>query len=405
MGIGNYQRQNQYFNTNQIDKPLEEIYADLDSWTNEIFEQESERFGNVNFSVILPPLMYEGQFIKGLYVSESVDLLNKILPQLSDTFFSIADSLWCSYPWSNTADAYFTLYDNPDRETWFKKNYPQRANKILIPVSHSDFIHEYLIAPQPVVLKDIDVLCVSQLSPVNNLPIIAEALKIYKKKYNKLLKTIFIVEDDFDLNSLHKLSIEAQLEWQKIKNILVNPLDYIQIISQVDYYQERPVYYSRSKICLMGSLLDGKNNSIAEAMSCNTPVICFQAFNQYPRGQDQIFPQGSGLLSKFDPESLADTLHTAFDNLTTFKPRLNYLKYQGRKHFFNTCLDYFSDYSSRIPDYEKGEAYHNLWLDLALQHNYQISLHDFLYGRSPRSQIQGLVNIYKTINQWIKIQP
>ncbi len=405
MGLGNYQRQNQYFNTNQIDKPLEEIYADLDSWTNEIFEQESERFRNVNFSVILPPLMYEGQFIKGLYVSESVDLLNKILPQLSDTFFSIADSLWCSYPWSNTADAYFTLYDNPDRETWFKKNYPQRANKILIPVSHSDFIHEYLIAPQPVAFKDIDVLCVSQLSPVNNLPIIAEALKIYKKKYNKLLKTIFIVEDDFDLNSLHKLSIEAQLEWQKIKNILVNPLDYIQIISRVDYYQERPVYYSRSKICLMGSLLDRKNNSIAEAMSCNTPVICFQAFNQYPRGQDQIFPQGSGLLSKFDPESLADTLHTAFDNLTTFKPRLNYLKYQGRKHFFNTCLDYFSDYSSRIPDYEKGEAYHNLWLDLALQHNYQISLHDFLYGRSPRSQIQGLVNIYKTINQWIKIQP
>jgi hypothetical protein len=155
----------------------------------------------------------------------------------------------------------------------------------------------------------------------------------------------------------------------------------------------------------MGSLLDGKNNSIAEAMSCNTPVICFQTFNQYPRGQDQIFPQGSGLLSKFDPESLADTLHTAFDNLTTFKPRLNYLKYQGRKHFFNTCLDYFSDYSSRIPDYEKGEAYHNLWLDLAIQHNYQISLHDFLYGRSQRSQIQGLVNIYKTINQWIKIQP
>lgn len=404
MGIGNYQRQNPYFNIDQIYKPLEEIYADLDSWTNEIFEQESERFENVKFSVILPPLMYEAKFIKGLYFSESVDLLNKVLPQLSDTFFSIADSLWCSYPWSNTADAYFTLYDNPDRETWFRKTYPQRGNKILIPASHSDFIHEYLIAPQPFTVKDIDVLCICRLSPINNLPMIAEALKIYLKKYNKLLKTIFILEDYFDPNSIHELSSEAQLEWQKIKNILVNPLDDIQIISKVDFDQERPVYYCRSKICLMGSLLDGKNSSIAEAMSCNTPVICFQTFNQYARGQDKIFPPGSGLLSEFDAESLADTLHTAFNNLTTFKPRLNYLKYQGRKQIFNTCIDYFCDYYSTIPDYKQGQAYHNLWLDLAIQDNYQISLHDFLYGRSPRSQIQGLVNIYKTINQWIKIQ-
>ena len=404
MGIGNYQRQNPYFNIDQIYKPLEEIYADLDSWTNEIFEQESERFENVKFSVILPPLMYEAKFIKGLYFSESVDLLNKVLPQLSDTFFSIADSLWCSYPWSNTADAYFTLYDNPDRETWFRKTYPQRGNKILIPASHSDFIHEYLIAPQPFTVKDIDVLCICRLSPINNLPMIAEALKIYLKKYNKLLKTIFILEDYFDPNSIHELSSEAQLEWQKIKNILVNPLDDIQIISKVDFDQERPVYYCRSKICLMGSLLDGKNSSIAETLSCNTPVICFQTFNQYARGQDKIFPPGSGLLSEFDAESLADTLHTAFNNLTTFKPRLNYLKYQGRKQIFNTCIDYFCDYYSTIPDYKQGQAYHNLWLDLAIQDNYQISLHDFLYGRSPRSQIQGLVNIYKTINQWIKIQ-
>lgn len=404
MGIGNYQRQNPYFNIDQIYKPLEEIYADLDSWTNEIFEQESERFENVKFSVILPPLMYEAKFIKGLYFSESVDLLNKVLPQLSDTFFSIADSLWCSYPWSNTADAYFTLYDNPDRETWFRKTYPQRGNKILIPASHSDFIHEYLIAPQPFTVKDIDVLCVSQLSPINNLPIIAEALKIYAQKYNKLLKTILIIDDNVDLKSIHELSSEFQLEWEKITNILVNPFDYIQMISQVDYYQQRPLYYSRSKICIMGSILEGKNSSLTEAMSCNTPVICFQQFNQYARGQDKIFPPGSGLLSEFDPESLADTLHTALDNLTTFKPRLNYLKYQGRKHFFNICLDYFFDYYSRIPDYKQGQAYHNLWLDLAIQNNYQISLHDFLYGRSPRSQIQGLVNIYKTINQWIKIQ-
>jgi len=404
MGIGNYQRQSQYFNNPQIDKPLEEIYSDLDSWTNEFFEQEADRFENVNFSVVLPPLFYEGKFIKGFYFSESVDLLNKLLPQLSDFFFSMANSQWCSYPWSNTADAYACLYHNPSRADWFRKTYPQRANKILIPVSDSDFIHEYLIAPQPINIKDIDVLCVARLSAVNNLPVIAKALKIYRKKYNKLLKMTLILEHYFDLNSIHLLSGEAQLEWQKIKTILVNPLDYIQVVSQVDYYQEMPLYYSRSKVCLLGSLLEGKNRSISEAMSCNIPVICFQELNQYARGKDKIFPPESGLLSAFDPESLADTLHTVLENSTAFQPRLNYLKYRGRKHFFNTCLDSFSYYVNIIPDYIQGQAYNNFWLDLAVQHNYQISLHDFLYGRSPRSHLQGLTNIYKTLNQWIRIQ-
>jgi Glycosyltransferase len=397
MGIGNYQRQSQYFNNPEIDQSLAEIYLDLDSWTNEIFEQEANRFENVNFQVLLPPLFYQGKFIKGLYFSESVDLLNKLLPQLSEVFFSIADSLWCAYPWSNTADAYFCLYDHPSRADWFKKTYPQRANKIFIPFSESDFINEYLIAPQPINIKDIDILCVAKLSPIYNLPIIFKALKVYQTKYNKRLKMTLILEDYFDLSSIYLLSGEAQLEWQKIKTILANNLDDIKIVSQVDYYQEMPLYYSRSKVYLLGSLLEGKNRSLSEAMSCNIPVICFRQFNQYLRDKAELFPQGAGLLSEFDPESLADTIHTALEDLTVFQPRFNYLKYRGRKNFFNTCLDNFPYYSNTIPDYIQGQAYNNLWLDLAMQYNYQISLHDFLYGRSPRSHLQGLVNIYKNL--------
>jgi hypothetical protein len=98
-----------------------------------------------------------------------------------------------------------------------------------------------------------------------------------------------------------------------------------------------------------------------------------------------------------------EDIHTTLDNLTVFQPRFNYLKYQGRKNFFNTCLDSFPYYYNTVPDYIKGQAYNNLWLDLALQYNYQISLHDFLYGRSLRSHLQGLVNIYKILNQWIRI--
>jgi hypothetical protein len=44
-----------------------------------------------------------------------------------------------------------------------------------------------------------------------------------------------------------------------------------------------------------------------------------------------------------------------------------------------------------------------LILDLAVQQNYQMSLSDFLYGRSDKSHIRGLVSIYKILNKWLNL--
>ena len=80
MGQGNYERLRQYFHNPNVNKPLEEIYADLDAYSYEIFENQPERFNTISFFVVLPPVRYEGRLIKGFYLSESVDLLNKVLP-------------------------------------------------------------------------------------------------------------------------------------------------------------------------------------------------------------------------------------------------------------------------------------------------------------------------------------
>ena len=405
MAQGNYESQRPYISNPNINKPIEAIYADLDSYSYEIDETDSHRFETVSFYVVLPPLKYEGKFIKGFYYSESVDLLNKILPQLPQSFHALAYSMWSSYPRSKTADVYSCVYDNPQRAAWFRQINPDRSDKVLTPCYNSDFINEYVIAPQPVAQKDIDILCVARLSEEKNMPMIAQALKVYRQKYpdSKIMMTWIMGNQSFNPQNLENLHPNQRQEWQKIESILGNPFDYMRVVPSVDHHQGIAHYYSRAKVYVLGSLIEGKNRSLSEAMSCNVPVICFREFNQYARGQDEAFPQGAGLYAQFEPESLADTIHTVLQNPTQFIPRLQYLKYRGRRNYFNACLDTLPYYQQYIPDYSSGKAFDNLWLDLAVQQNYQISLYDFLYGRSPKAHLRGLTKIYKTLKQWLQI--
>ena len=47
MGQGNYERQRQYVSNPKINKPIAEIYADLDAFTYEIYDNEPHRFGSI----------------------------------------------------------------------------------------------------------------------------------------------------------------------------------------------------------------------------------------------------------------------------------------------------------------------------------------------------------------------
>src|SRR4029453_651818 len=163
-------------------------------------------------------------------------------------------------------------------------------------------------------------------------------------------------------------------------------------------------YYSRAKVLVLGSLIEGKNRAMNEAMSCDPPVACFQDLNQYTRGEDPLFPEGAGLCAEnFYPECLADTIREIIKNQGDFKPRFHYLKTNGRKKFFNTCLRSFHSYYERlVPDFTLNDSNQNIWLDLAIQANYQLSLLDFLYDKNPSlSHTQGLEAIEKTVKFYL----
>jgi glycosyltransferase involved in cell wall biosynthesis len=257
-----------------------------------------------------------------------------------------------------------------------------------------DYLHEYDFPPKPFPEKDIDLFCVSRLIDLKNIPFIAKALKVYRQKYpQKPVRLTLITGREFDQNFQGILPYEVR-EWRQVESILIHPQDYIELIPRVDWYRTLPLMYARAKVYLFGSLIEGKNRSMAEALCCNTPILYNIEFNQYIRGETPIVPEGAGLGAFYDPESWADTLHLMLNNLGEFTPRKQFLKYRGRKNFLNTAIDSVSYYRQHLPNYQEGKHHQNTWLDTAVGYHYNLSLMEFLYGkRHGISQVRGITQI------------
>lgn len=239
---------------------------------------------------------------------------------------------------------------------------------------------------------------------------LAQALKIYKEKYQKTLKTALLLgqknikrnnDGSVDYSILHS---DQRKELDKFFNLVSSFKKEIEVVPFVNHHKELPKFYTASKCCVLTSLIEGKNRSLNEAQSCNTPIIAFKDHNKWARAQHPIFYENSGeLVEDFNPESLADTIHKVINNPQNYKPRKNYLKYNGRKNFINVLLESLSYFKENIPEYIDGHVHENLWLDLAMQNNYQLSFYDFLYGKNPLIQhVKGINDISKLVDFFYK---
>jgi glycosyltransferase involved in cell wall biosynthesis len=370
----------EYFQSPQITKPLEDIYEIIDAYTGEFFEDEPVLHQHIDFMVPLPPLSYDGAFVKGLFLSQATDLLLDRFPALRELFVSAAFSMWSSHPWSNDADAYLVCYKNSARTEWFRRHHPNKAHIAHVPLQDADFTNEYRMGPVRGAERDIDLLCVSRLHSLKNVPLIAHALAIYRKKYPLENIRMTLIAGKQGAYSPDLMSKIEQEQYAKIAEILGRPEDYINFVEHALHFAELPGFYSRARAYVLGSLIEGKNRCLNEAQSCNTPVICFEELNQYARGDTPSFAPGAGLTCSYDAEALADAIHIVLGNPDGFRPRASYLAHYGRKNFLACCLATIPYYSSTIPDFEPARSWDNLWLDLAMQDNYGMSLHEFVYG-------------------------
>ena len=69
-----------YYNPNlEKEKSLEEIWKEIQYFTGEFFIDDCKQHRVMtDFMVPLPPLLYEGKFIKGMFLSEGVDYIHSI---------------------------------------------------------------------------------------------------------------------------------------------------------------------------------------------------------------------------------------------------------------------------------------------------------------------------------------
>jgi glycosyltransferase involved in cell wall biosynthesis len=234
-----------------------------------------------------------------------------------------------------------------------------------------------------VIERDIDLLCVSRLHLMKNLPMIASALLVYRQKYSSEPIRMTLIAGKPAAYEQRQMSEMEREEYTRISAILGRPEDFIDFVDAAEHHREMPTYYARARAVVLGSLLEGKSRCINEAQSCNTPVICFEALNQFARGDAPSFPPEAGLTSAYDAEALADVIHTVLHHEGSFRPRASYLRTNGRRNFLGRCLDSIEYFQQTIPALSEGDACRNIWLDLAVHDNYGVSLHDFLYGRLP----------------------
>lgn len=399
------------FSNPNVQKSLEDIYVDLDGFTDEVFEENTARFSEFSAFFLLPPLIYRNKFVKGILFTHAADLLLDRYPFLTELFNVVAYAMWSGVPRCARADAIMMCYDNKHREAWYKARNPDRAHQVWIPHDDTDFFNECIMAPS-LDQKDIDVLYVARLDAIKNLDVFAESLKIMHRKTGRRMRAMLHTGSQIDTNwtGLHE---NQKAELRKINAQLGNTPDYLTINTQ--RMDSLKPLYNRSRVAVMLALCEGKNRSIHEAMSCDTPVITFEHFNQYSRGGlhsgIEAFPKTAGLKApEFTAESLADTILQVILNPEKFTPRESVLKVSGRKTVFNAVIDRLPYYRETLPGFEAGRHHENAWIDGAMRQVYGQGVYQYIYqlndnAGKPRVWHKGMEDVDRVLRIYEKLLP
>ena len=203
----------------------------------------------------------------------------------------------------------------------------------------------------------------------------------YHEKYETILNTHIVT--GMCNSNYNEREQEVINELVKIAGSTTILNKYMQIKGYVPHGKELNTYYTRAKAVALTSIYEGKNRVINEAACCNTPVIIYKDLCKYTRGSDKLIPHGAGIcVEEYTIEAFCDAIHYVLNNLDKFTPRRGYITENGRMNFLNKCIDNIPYYKDNLPEYIPGRIQDNVWVNLAMQDNYQISLYDFLYGRN-----------------------
>lgn len=303
----------------ELPSSVEDAFRRVDQFTWELLTDD-EPYDLYSY-VMSPPVIFDGVFQRGTLMTMAADYLAQMIPEISAYFTTLASSRWCSVPWSKTADALATLYENPERERWFRQYAPNRRHQVFTPLQEADWTSEIFYRPMECE-KRFDLVCISRLASFKNLDVLAAALRIYRLKYGRLRVLLLPGADSREALDSSELDCLNQLEEASFGQLEVRW--YVDAKGVVESL-------SQSRLYVLTSLIEGKNRGLHEAMCCNVPVLTFSNFNQHIRGGSRAYPINAGLDVEFTPSALADGIKTALDREHQFSPRPAYLDgFSGR---------------------------------------------------------------------------
>jgi glycosyltransferase involved in cell wall biosynthesis len=399
MAHGTIERIQPYFSQPNVKKTAAKRFDDLQRYTGELFEGDPELAAQISFTVVFPPLSWDGVFVKGLCYTQGADFLAKFYPFLSDLFYVVADSQSPALPWAQSADGAFTHYSLPARTRWFAQAQPDLAEeRTFLPFSSAQRVNDRLYVPDSNISRDIEVLCVAPLREEKNLPLLAEGIRAFQKKYRRKTRLTLITDAVLDLQ-MSALKESERGEMKKLYDLLGFPFDTIEFHTGLIGESTPASLYQRAQVVVVGSLLDTQLHTAYQAMACNTPVIYFDALNAPIRGNESALPTGGALaIDTVSPEALALGLYRVLTGRQSFQPREAVLQQGGVRWFLRQMMAAFADHYQAIPQFDPETLFTNLWIDLAMQQHYQTSLFDFAYGRTPQwSELRGLSAVHRAL--------
>ena len=382
----------EYMYTPNPNKKIEDIWEDLDGFTfEEIYSNKELLETKARFTVCIPPVKFGPYFVKGFCFSQTSEYFLKKVPNLKKLFHVCANSMTFSYPWTEGADCYFTLFENKAREKYFKKKNPDKKDLIYLPLQDADWTNDQIMTPWGIFMpKMIDVFCISSPFQVKNLPIIAKMALAYEAKYNRRLKIVIalgMTGMKFNKDgSINYKTVEENgvSELKKVDEILKNNTQaYIEFVPVVEYHDLK-TYFGMSKCAVLASICEGKNRFIHEAMAGNTPVVVFKDYNKFIRGKTPaIYSKCGEYAPEFTPESLAETVHKVITNQQKYTPRKSYMEKNGRINFIKKICQYMPYYKDRIYQMHDDDLVHNKFFNKLIKYNYGITLEEFIYDKEP----------------------
>jgi len=352
---------------------VEDAYVQMDGFSWEEFEPKELTYS----IVLLPPLRIGGRAIKGLLFSPGVEVLNAHCPSLKDHFLTIANSRWCGYPWSTSADGWFTCYPNAHRVARYERRAAADSVKTLVPAQTADYTSELQFSPHDRISKDIDILVVARVHACKNLSLLARSLATLRKKHTKRrYRAVWAIGRSISEAARFDSARHIIAEMEKVLGSLT---DYIEPIGKIQS-KDMPALYSRARATFLPSKIEGKNRSIVESLCCDVPTVVLSEYNSVARGETPVFACNAGLTVESHADAVADGLAVAVDNYGDFHSRDEYLKVGGRMNFLWECLRSFHYFREMLPLSFPDKC--EVWLDEMMHETYGIGIREFTFFSS-----------------------